>query len=361
MKRPQVVVGMSGGVDSSVAAALLLRDGHRVTGITMRTWGGAEPDREVRRHGCYGPGEEQEIRQAREVASRIGIEHRVLDLTRDYRQYVLDYFRDEYLAGRTPNPCVRCNRTVKFGALLSRARASGLAFERFATGHYAQVARDEESDRYLLRKGRDRDKDQSYFLSALTQEQLALCLFPLGTHTKARVRRMAGEFGLGLEARAESQDFADGGPGTLFGTEPRPGPILDQQGGVVGQHRGIHRYTVGQRRGLGVAHPEPLYVLAIDAKKNSLVVGPREAVLGRTLIARDLNWIAIPPPEEPLTLSARVRYRHAEAPADVVPLPGGEVRVRFREPQLAITPGQTVVFYDGDLVVGAGTIARQEG
>jgi tRNA-specific 2-thiouridylase len=353
----RVLVGMSGGVDSSVAAALLLHAGFRVTGVTMRTWEGEEPACEPASHGCYGPGEAAKLHAARRVAEQLGIDHHELNLAEDFREHVLGYFRAEYLAGRTPNPCVRCNAAIKFGQLLARAMASGIGFDRFATGHYARVEHDAASGRYLLRKGCDTAKDQSYFLCRLTQDQLAACLFPLGHLKKASVRRVARDLDLGLADSRESQDFARGGHSALLGAPARPGPILDLSGNVLGQHQGVHHYTVGQRRGLGIPGPEPLYVIAIDADRAALIVGPQRDLYVRELIATDLNWIACAQLDRPRELLVRIRYRHCEAPARVSPSAGGGARVRFQEPQRAVTPGQTVVFYEDDLLVGGGTIA----
>lgn len=351
-----VVVGMSGGVDSSVAAALLQQAGHQVTGVTMRTWAGEEAADGSRYRGCCGPGVDPGIRAAREAAKRLGIAHHVIDVVSAYRTFVLDYFRDEYLSAKTPNPCVRCNREVKFGALLRKARECGIEFERFATGHYARAESGQGRGRAFLRKGRDETKDQSYFLSALTQEQLRLCLFPVGEYAKLEVRRIARGMRLGVGQRPESQDFACGDYRAFLSAPPRPGPILDREGREVGRHEGIHGFTIGQRRGLHISARFPLYVIAIDAGRDAVIVGPEKDLLGDTLVAADLNWISIAPPDHPLQANARIRYRHTEAPARIEPLSRGRVRVSFREPQKAIAPGQAVVFYDGDLVLGGGTI-----
>ena len=352
-------MAMSGGVDSSVAAALLKEAGHEVVGVTMKVWDGEAISMGGLRHGCYGPGEEEDIEDAGNVAQSLGIPFHVLDLTEEYRSNVLDYFRSEYLRGRTPNPCVRCNPRVKLGAMIVRAKDHGISFDLFATGHYARVDYDGDSGRYLLRKARDVSKDQSYFLSHLSQEQLARCLFPLGEYTKAEVREKARAFGLSVEGKVESQDFIVGGGHTsLLGISVQPGPIMDGDGAVLGEHRGIPFYTIGQRKGLGVSAREPLYVTAIDPEKNVVVVGPKEKVYGDGLEASDLNWIAVEALEQPIRMKARIRYNHQEAGALVTPSSDAEVRVDFDEPQMAITPGQTVVFYDDDVVVGGGTIER---
>jgi len=358
MSKGRVIVALSGGVDSAVAAALLKEEGYEVTGVTMAIWDGKASGEAGGRHACYGPGETEDIEDARRVAQRLGIPFYVFDLKSEYRASVLDYFRRQYLAGRTPNPCVMCNRWVKFGALMEKARHRGIEFDYFATGHYARVEYDGTRGRYLLKKARDWRKDQSYFLYYLSQEQLGRCLFPLGTYLKEEVRSMARNLRLTIHAKPESQDFAAGGYLSLLEGSPQPGPIMNRQGEILGQHRGIVFYTIGQRRGLGLAAGKPLYVTAIDREKNVIVVGTEEEVLGHSLVASGANWIAIEELTEPLQAKAKIRYRHQEAEAGVTPLDSGKVRVEFKEPQRAITPGQGVVFYNGDTVVGGGTIEQ---
>ena len=355
---PKVAVAMSGGVDSSVAAALLKEKGYEVIGVTMKVWDGETLPANGTRHACYGPGEEEDLEDARKVAQVLGIPLNIFNLRQEYKIEVLDYFCHEYLSGRTPNPCIRCNRRVKFDALLEKARDTGIEFDYFATGHYARVEHDEGRSRYLLKKAKDMAKDQSYFLFALSQEQLSNSLFPLGNHTKEEVRKMARDLELGIDDKPESQDFFAGDYSSLLGKVARPGPILNKEGEILGEHRGIPFYTIGQRKGLRISSKEPLYVTAIDQEKNVIVVGPKEEVYGDELVAMELNWIAIQELSRPVDLKAKIRYLHKEAEAMVIPLDEDKVHVKFKEPQMAITPGQAVVFYDDDTVIGGGTIER---
>ena len=356
----RVMVAMSGGVDSSVSAALLRGKGHHVIGVTMRVWDGEPPTGRETRHGCYGPDEES-IADAHEVCRVLDIPFHVLDLRREYKVEVLDYVRREYLSGRTPNPCIRCNRRVKLDSLVRRARKSGIEFEHVATGHYARVQWDDRQRRYLLKKAADNTKDQSYFLSALSQEQLGFGLFPVGTYTKREVRKIASRLGLPVDDKPESQDFIAGGYSSLMGAAAKPGPIFDKQGNVLGQHRGIPFYTIGQRKGLGLSRREPVYVTDIAPERNAVLVGARGEVYGRDLICSGLNWIAMEALGHPANVKAKIRYNHEEADAVVAPLDGGKAHVKFKEPQLAIAAGQAVVFYDEDVVLGSGTIERRMG
>ena len=357
----KVLVGMSGGTDSSIAAALIKKQGHDVIGISMEIWDGDSEIGDTTRHGCYSPGEKEDIESAREVAEILGIPFYTVDLKKEYKSTVLDYFCNEYLAGRTPNPCIRCNHRIKFQALLEKAKDNGIECDFFATGHYARIEFDENRKHYLLKKARDIKKDQSYFLSSLTQEQLKRTLFPVGEYTKPEVRKMAADFGLGVENRAESQDFIEGGYLPLIEAGAQPGQIMDQSGNILGQHRGIPFYTIGQRKGLGITAEKPLYVIKIDAENNAVIVGGKEAVYSDELIASSLNWIAVSELQESIKVKARIRYNHKETGATVSPQSEDRVHVKFDKPQMAVTPGQAVVFYDGDVVVGGGTIEKAEG
>lgn len=351
----KIAVGLSGGVDSAVAALLLLRQGHEVSGVLMKLWPGPGAEAPVK-SACYGPDEAGDIRAATEVSAVLGIPLRVLDCARDYEDLVLRYFRDGYAAGRTPNPCVRCNQLVKFGVLPEVARASGLAFERFATGHYARVERDERLGRFLLKRAADRSKDQSYFLYRLGQEQLASVLFPLGGLAKSRVREMAREAGLPVHDRKESQDFYGGDLGDIVGPGAGEGDIVDRDGRVLGRHRGVRHYTVGQRKGLGIAWPVPLYVTGIEAGANRLVVGPESETLRRAATVRDCVWGPFEALAARVEVAVKVRSAARPVPGTIAPLDDGRCRVDLAEPVSAVAPGQSAVFYDGETVVGGGIV-----
>ncbi len=354
----KVVVAMSGGVDSSVAAALLQDEGHQVIGITMQVWPRGKQEH-GRLDGCCGLGA---IEDARKVSRKLGIPHYVMDCRDIFAQKVITDFCQEYIRGRTPNPCIRCNQHVKFGTLLERTKQLGADF--IATGHYARVEKDEATGSYLLKKGIDHNKDQSYFLSQLTQEQLCHTLLPLGNLTKEKVREIARLLGLAVADKPASQEicFIPGDYSSFLEDyipqAVKPGPILDKQGDTVGKHRGITFYTIGQRKGIGLSAPDPLYVTAIEPERNAVVVGNKKETYGKELVASGLNWISITAPEQSLEAKAKIRYHHQEAEANITPLPENKVYVKFKEPQMAITPGQAIVFYDGDTVIGGGTIAE---
>jgi len=353
-RKEKIIVGMSGGVDSSVAAALLVKQGHHVTGVTMKIWSG-EAVSGKGKHGCYGPGEEQDIEDARRVARGLDIPFHVIDLVREYREEVLDYFCAEYMAGRTPNPCVRCNRRVKFGALVERAAGSGLEFDYFATGHYARRETDGATGRILLKKGKDGKKDQSYFLYDLSQQQLSRVLFPLGDYYKEQVRGMASDFGLGLEGRQESQNFVCGSYTSLFGGKTLPGPIVDEYGRVLGEHSGIVNYTIGQRKGLRIGTASPLYVIGIEPETNTVVAGAKEHLFIKSQDVSGPNWICVKTLERPMEVKARIRSSHQGYDAVVSPLENGGANVAYTQQQIGAAKGQAIVFYAGDTVLGGGT------
>jgi tRNA-specific 2-thiouridylase len=338
----KIVVAMSGGVDSSVAAALLAAEG---------------PEGEVRFGSCCTI---DDLHDARRVAAALGIPHYIVNLERHFGEHVLSNFIGEYVSGRTPIPCVHCNGDLKFTELA--ARAEGLGATSVATGHYARVERD-ASGRYRLCRGADESKDQSYFLFTLTQAQLARARFPVGGLTKEEVRAAARRLGLRVADKADSQElcFVAAGDHAAFVDRHAPelvgaGAITDRDGRVLGRHDGVHRFTIGQRKGLGLSTGVPLYVVDIDAAGRRVVVGPRAALDRTTLTASSVNWISGETPTSPVRAHARIRYRHREAPATITPLPGRAARVDFDEPQSAITPGQAVVFYNGDEVLGGGWI-----
>lgn len=351
---------MSGGVDSSVAAALLKQQGYDVIGVTMQIW--QEAASQTRGAGCCSLGA---VEDARRVAARIGIRHYCLNYRDYFADKVIDNFVDEYRRGRTPNPCINCNRYVKFDALLAEARQLGA--EYLATGHYARVAYDELRGRWTLGRASNIAKDQTYALFYFTQEQLAHTMMPLGEiASKDETRSIAASLGLNVAAKPDSQEicFTQGASYTQFlaKTAPetlKPGRIVDTSGRDRGAHDGIAFYTIGQRKRINVGSPVPLFVVGLDAEANRVIVGGDEDLRGRSLIAADCNWIAIDALREPLEASAKVRYNMD--PADAAVFPGespGEVVVRFAQPQRAITPGQSVVLYDGDVVVGGGAIVR---
>ncbi len=350
----RVVIAMSGGVDSSTAAALLVEQGHDVVGIMLRLW--TEPDGDAEANRCCAP---EAVDEARAVAHHLGIPFYLVNAERPFRDQVVDEFIAEYARARTPNPCVACNRSVRFGFLLDYALALGAA--KLATGHYARLARTESGVIRLLR-GMDRTKDQSYMLHALDQRQLAHALFPLGDLTKAQVRQLAAERGLRVALRAESQDLCFVGDGDyrrfLSRNAPQtasPGPIVDRQGRQLGEHQGLAHYTVGQRRGLGIAAAEPLFVLEIRPEANLVVVGTA-AELGRDRLTIDpMHWIEGPPAEPHLRAEVQIRYRARPALA-TVESDGRRAQVRFDSPLRDIAPGQSAVVYRGDHCLGGGPI-----
>jgi tRNA-uridine 2-sulfurtransferase len=351
----RIVVAMSGGVDSSVAAALLAEQGHDVIGLSMQlydqrggeqTWG-----------SCCTL---DDLHDARRVASIIGFPHYIVNFERQFRETVISNFVQEYASGRTPLPCAHCNSDLKFSTLLERAR--GFGAEHVATGHYARVEHD-ENGRWLLKRSVDPDKDQSYFLFSLTQDQLARAMFPVGTLAKSEVRSHARRLGLAVAEKPDSQEicFIPDGDYAAFIERKEPavvrgGAIVDEGGHQLGTHAGIHRFTIGQRKGLGIASTVPLYVLGIDADAGAVMVGPRTALERVRLTASGVNWIGIAAPARRVRVTAQIRHRHKPAPGVVCALPDGRAEMIFDDPQAAITPGQAVVFYDGEAVVGGGWI-----
>jgi tRNA-specific 2-thiouridylase len=357
--KERIVVGMSGGVDSAVTAALLLEQGYEVIGATMLIWNPPGMDR-AEQGGCCGLGAAED---ARRVAARLGIRHYVLDFQDVFYDTVIRNYVDEYRSGRTPNPCIRCNEFVKFGALLRRAEQLGA--DRVATGHYARVRRDEALERWLLLRGADPRKDQSYALYRLSQEQLSRTLFPLGEMNKEQTRALAAELGLPVAHKPDSQEvcFVPDNDyaaflGELVPESRREGEVVDPEGRVLGRHRGVAGFTIGQRKGLGIAAPLPLYVTTIDPTANRITVAPGDHpdLYRREVIAADRNLIAVKEPVGSCLVSAKIRYNMPDRPAVLTLEEEDRLRVVFDEPQRAVTPGQAVVCYDGDVVVCGGVI-----
>jgi tRNA-uridine 2-sulfurtransferase len=350
----RVVVAMSGGVDSSVAAALMVDQGHEVIGLSMQLYDQREG--ETKFGSCCTI---DDLHDARRVAAHLGIPHYIMNFERQFDEQVVSDFVREYSAGRTPIPCVHCNGDLKFATLAARAEALGASV--VATGHYARVEQDAHGT-YALQRGSDPAKDQSYFLFTLTQSQLAHAVFPVGDLDKRTVRNRARDFGLPVAEKPDSHEIcfvADGDHAGFLerhGAARGTGDVRDVHGRVIGRHDGIHRFTVGQRKGLGLASPIPLYVVDIDAESNSLTVGPRDALQRDSLTASGVNWISGHAPACETRVTAQIRYRHRDAAATITPFDGNRVGVKFDEPQLAITPGQAVVLYSGDAVVGGGWI-----
>ncbi len=350
-----VILGMSGGVDSSVSAFLLKKAGYRVTGMTMKLWNEHDPS---------FPGSPAAVESARAVCDQIGIEHQVWNLTDIFSRTVIDYFEKEYLAGRTPNPCVHCNRFIKWGEVIRRAKSMNA--DHVATGHYVRSGLNQKSMRYEIRKGTDPKKDQSYVLWGLSQEALSMALFPLGNQTKEQVRQIAGELGLVSAESRESQEicFIPGDDYSLFLKNRIPetrnlgGLVLTSDGREVGRHEGFLFYTIGQRRGVGIAMNQPVYVTSIDADSRTITVGPKTDLFARGLIARSANFIPFGTLKEPIKVNAKIRYNDPGHPATITQTGLDSIELMFDEPQKAITPGQSAVFYSDDLLIGGGIIER---
>ena len=333
----KILVGLSGGVDSAVAAYLLSKQGHTVTGVTMSIWDKNSPLKAAHRDACFSPAEDQDIAEAKNICAKLGVRHEVVDCTQAYKQVVLENFKRDYLSGRTPNPCVWCNGQIKFRVLPDSAKAAGIDFDLFATGHYANVVRFEQTGRFALKKAADPKKDQTYFIYRLTQEQLASVTFPLGEMTKERVRQTARDIGLAVSDKPDSQDFYAGHYGDLLDATDKDGVFVDVDGRVLGRHKGFWHYTVGQRKGLGIAAKKPLYVLRLNAERNEVVLAEKEAVLTRDAVAENCVWSAI----DGLTEERRVtaKLRSTQTPAAAVAFPK-----RCRSSFTTATPFWAAVF-----------------
>lgn len=355
--KKRVVIGMSGGVDSSVAAAVLKEQGYDVIGVTMRLWDGENINDSVTESTCCSL---SAVEDARRVADKLGIDYHVLDFRKEFSEYVIDYFTNEYINGRTPNPCIACNKFLKFDAMAKKAQLLGADY--IATGHYAKVDFDESLGRYLL-KSADNAKDQTYALYNLTQVQLSKLLLPLGNFAgKDEVRAYADKIGLVTADKPDSQEicFIPDNDYAAFikrrtGSLPPEGDFVDQMGNILGRHKGIINYTVGQRKGLGIAFGKPMFVTRIDAENNQVVLGEQGTEFSLSLYGKNPNFIPFETIKEPIRATAKVRYSAKPAPC-TVSMDGDKIKVEFDTPQRAITPGQAVVIYDGDLVIGGATI-----
>ncbi|NFP90943.1 tRNA 2-thiouridine(34) synthase MnmA [Clostridium sporogenes] len=355
--KKKVLVGMSGGVDSSVAAYLLKEQGYEVIGVTMQIW---QDDEEFieKEGGCCSL---SAVADARRVANKIGIPFYVMNFKDAFKRNVIDYFVDEYMEGRTPNPCIACNKFIKFSSFLDKAMDMGIDY--VATGHYAII--EKQKDRYIIRKSEDDKKDQTYALYNLTQFQLERTLMPCGQYKKSQIREIAKDIGLRVHNKKDSEEICfipDNDHGRYiknrFPNKVREGNFVDKQGNVLGKHKGIVYYTIGQRKGLGIAFGKPMYVVDINPFKNEVVLGSIEDLLNTELVAKDINYIPFDTLKEPMEVEAKIRYSQNPSKAIITPIDDGRVRVNFHEKQRAITKGQSVVFYKDDLLIGGGIIEK---
>ncbi|MBE6447965.1 MAG: tRNA 2-thiouridine(34) synthase MnmA [Alphaproteobacteria bacterium] len=354
----KILVGLSGGVDSSVVACLLHDAGHEVIGATMSIWHkDMAINMPVGAKSCFSPHEEQDIASARNLCQKLGIPYHVIDCTEQYQKIVLSNFKSEYLQGRTPNPCVVCNSKIKFDALPLSAQAQGIEFDKFATGHYAKVSYNPITNRYCLQKAQDCQKDQSYFLYRLQQEQLQRILMPLGEYSKDDVRAIARKYGLDVSDKPDSQDFYSGDINDILQVEPQKGNFVDKNGKILGQHQGIWNFTIGQRRGLGISADRPLYVVAINKDSNEVVLGYDEDCQRQSLIASNWSWLSVANLDAKQEVYIKLRSSQSAFEAEYTALSEGRAQLNFTSPQKAIASGQSVVLYDANgYVLGGGII-----
>jgi len=350
----KILVGLSGGVDSSVTALLLKQQGHEVIGATMSIWGkNGVAVKSGHKNACYGPDEKEDIEEARRIAKQLDIPYYVFDCAEQYEKIVLDNFKSEYIQGHTPNPCVWCNALIKFGILPHLAKENGVEFDKFATGHYARI--EEKDGIFYLKRGIAENKDQSYFLYRLKQEQLKNIIMPLGEHTKNEIRAIAKENNLFSAEKPDSQDFYGGDYNELLGIKEVEGNIVNLEGKILGKHKGIWNYTIGQRKGLGVSSTEPLYVLSLNKDSNEVVVGFADKTFKKSLIANNMNWINGKIPENEFDAQVKIRSTQKPVNAKIIPT-NNDVKIIFEDLQKSIAIGQSAVIYDNDTVLGGGII-----
>ncbi|MBQ8465189.1 MAG: tRNA 2-thiouridine(34) synthase MnmA [Alphaproteobacteria bacterium] len=352
----RILVGLSGGVDSATAAYLLKKAGHQVIAATMSIWDKNQIFKNTGKDACFSPHEEEDIEQARNICRQLSIEYHVFDCTEEYKKIVLNNFKQEYLNGRTPNPCVRCNAMIKFNALPQTAKKQGLIFDKFATGHYARLSQNASTGRWQLQAAIDKSKDQSYFIYRLSQEQLSQIMLPLGDYNKQQIRDIAREAGLPVSDKPDSQDFYSGDINDIIQAEPKTGNFVTSDGKILGQHQGIWNFTIGQRRGLGISAEKPLYVIGLNKDRNEVILGFADESFKQGLIAHNLAWLSAEPFSKAQKVLVKIRssQKPVEATATVT---GDELKIEFADMQKALTPGQSAVLYDeNEYILGGGII-----